>query len=242
MHIEVGPYRFSAMDARRTLVHADDLLDGFAESVHAHQTERRARIAAAVDGLDQMHADVDDLRSPIDTVWRELLAAREDALAAGALPATATGQVVHLAVSDGGVPKRAVDRIEVDFGGVVGDRQATRRHHGSPFQALCIWNEETIAGLVADEHPIAAGAAGENVTVAGIDWPSLCPGVRLRIGTVLCEISSYAVPCKQNARWFSDGVFDRIHHRHGPISRLYATVIEPGTVKVDDLVIVEPET
>ena len=240
MQLEVGPYRFSETDARRTLRHATEFLDDYPAAAHAHQADRRSRIAAAIDGLDVDGADPDDLRGPLDVVWNELVTAREDLVAAGALPPTTLGHVVRLSVSDGGVPKRAVDAVEVGYDGVAGDRQATRRHHGSPFQALCLWDAETIDQLAADGHPISYGDAGENVTISEIDWPVVRPGVRLRLGSVVCEISSHAEPCAKNARWFSDGDVSRIHDRNGPWSRMYATVIEPGSIAVGDAAVVEP--
>jgi MOSC domain-containing protein YiiM len=97
-----------------------------------------------------------------------------------------------------------------------------------------------IASLAADGHPIGAGSAGENVTVSGLDWSDVKPGVRLRIGSVLCQVTAYAVPCKQNARWFSDGDFTRIHHSRGPVSRVYAVVLDPGVIAVGDAVTLEP--
>jgi len=138
------------------------------------------------------------------------------------------------------VPKLALDRAEVGYGGVLGDRQATRAHHGRPWQALCLWSREVIDHLRAEGHPIDAGSAGENVTVAGLDWAEVRPGARLRLGTVLCQVTAFAVPCKQNAQWFSDRDFNRIHHRNGPISRVYAVVLEPGVVCPGDTVQLEP--
>jgi MOSC domain-containing protein YiiM len=174
------------------------------------------------------------------SVWREVLAAREDSIVAGALPASATGSVQQISASDGGVPKRAVSHAEVDRGGVVGDRQATRVHHGRPWQALCIWSSEVIASLAADGHAIAAGSAGENVTLSGLDWAAVRPGSRLQLGSVVCQVTAYAVPCKQNGRWFSDGDFTRIHHSRGPVSRVYAVVLEAGQIAVGDTAILEP--
>ena len=52
--------------------------------------------------------------------------------------------------------------------------------------------------------------------------------------------SSYAVPCRHLAQWFTDGRFDRIHHRNGPLSRVYATVLEPGEVATGDDAVLEP--
>ncbi|HVN50952.1 MAG TPA: MOSC domain-containing protein, partial [Acidimicrobiales bacterium] len=155
--------------------------------------------------------------------------------------ASQVGTVTHLAVSGGGVPKQGVDRFDVGWDGAAGDRQSDRRHHGRPFQALCLWSDDVIAVLRSEGHPIEAGSAGENITVAGIDWASLRPGTRLRIGSVLAEISSHATPCAKNAAWFHDRRFRRIDHdEHPGWSRLYATVLEPGSVAVGDPFEVEP--
>lgn len=240
MHLTVGPYRFSESDARRTLLHATEFLDDFPASAHPQQSERRVRLAEALLGVDPADADVAALQEPLERVWAELLSARDDLVTVGALPDNSVGLVVRLSVSDGGVPKRAVDAVDVGFGGVEGDRQAARRHHGAPFQALCLWHAETIDQLAADGHPITYGDAGENVTLSEIEWRTVRPGVRLRLGSVLCEISSHAEPCSKNAQWFSDRDYSRIHDRNGPWSRMYATVIEPGSITVGDHAIVEP--
>jgi MOSC domain-containing protein YiiM len=223
MQVALGQYVFSGTDVRRTLHHADDLL-----VAHGASADRRRRVDSAIRELDPEVA--------IRAVWPELLAARDDR----PLPSRAVGRVERLSRSDGGVPKRATDHVTVGFRGVAGDRQATRAHHGRPWQALCLWSREVIDALVAEGHPIAPGAAGENVTIAAIAWQDVTPGVRLRIGDVLCQVSAFAVPCRQNARWFVDGRFGRIHHSNGPISRVYATVIEPGAIRSDDIVVLEP--
>jgi MOSC domain-containing protein YiiM len=151
------------------------------------------------------------------------------------------GQVSHLAVSGGGVPKAGVDRFEVGWSGADGDRQGDRRHHGRPFQALCLWSADVIAALQGEGHPIAPGLAGENVTVSDVDWATLRPGTIVRIGSVLAEISSHATPCSKNAAWFDDRQFRRIDHDDHPgWSRLYATVLEPGRVARGDPFEVEP--
>ncbi len=150
------------------------------------------------------------------------------------------GRVTHLAVSGGGVPKTAVDGFDVGWSGADGDVQGDRRHHGRPFQALCLWSEDVLAELRAEGHPIGPGMAGENITVAGLDWASLRPGALVRVGSVVGEISSHATPCAKNAGWFADREFRRIDHDDHPgWSRLYATVRQPGHVHVGDAVEVE---
>ena len=151
------------------------------------------------------------------------------------------GTVVQVNVSGGGVPKQPQPRVEVDRRGVVGDTQAERKHHGKPLQALSLWSGDVIDALRAEGHPVYPGAAGENVTVSGIDWATIRPGVRIDVGTVRAEVSAFATPCAKNAQWFSDRNFKRIDHDlHPGWSRAYAWVIEGGVIAPGDAVVVEP--
>ena len=150
-----------------------------------------------------------------------------------------TGVVQRVNASDGGVPKRSIGGADVTWSGLVGDRQAERKHHGRPFQALCLWSAEVIGELAAEGHPIDAGSAGENVTVAGLDWDELRPGLLLRIGSVLAELSFPAVPCKKQTQWFSDGDVRRIAYERNPgWVRWYAWVRQPGRIDEGDPVVV----
>jgi MOSC domain-containing protein YiiM len=154
--------------------------------------------------------------------------------------AVLTGAVAGLHSSKGGVPKGAVMTASVGLRGLDGDRQATRLHHGRPWQALCLWSAETVAMLHGEGHPIAAGLAGENILVSGIDWAKAKPGTLLRIGSMVAAITIAALPCKKNAGWFLDGNFNRMHHeREAGVSRMYAAVLEPGTVTQGDAVTLE---
>ncbi len=242
MSITVGPYTFSVNDARATIAHLDDLLDCYPGGAQMALAERRAelqRIAAtAVDGTARPGDGA--LAAAIINAFPLLLDARRALIESGTQPETTQGTVAQLNASDGGVPKSAVDAVVVDHRGLVNDRQATRKHHGRPWQALCLWSTEVIDQLRADGHPIFPGAAGENITIGGIDWSTITLGTRLRLGSVLAQISAPAVPCAKNAQWFSDRDVGRIHHGNGPLSRLYATVIEPGTIATGDPVIVGP--
>lgn len=151
------------------------------------------------------------------------------------------GRVVQVNASDGGVPKRAVPIGQIAHDGLVGDRQADGKHHGRPFQALCLWSEDARRELADAGHPVEPGSVGENLTVAGIDWRSLRPGTRLQAGTALLEVSFPAIPCHKQARWFTDGDFARLaYEQHPQWARWYAWVREPGTVRADDPVVVQP--
>jgi MOSC domain-containing protein YiiM len=148
------------------------------------------------------------------------------------------GRVASLNVSAGGVPKLPVPSAEVTPEGVAGDRQRNRKHHGGPDRALCLWSLERIHALQGEGHPVAPGSTGENVTVAGIDWASVVPGVRLRIGPVLAAVTAYTTPCRTIARSFAWGRSGRVSQRtHPGWSRVYARVIEAGRVTEGDPVV-----
>ena len=105
---------------------------------------------------------------------------------AGAGAPTQQGSVAQISTSDGGVPKDGGRWRPTSAGGACSATvRRNRKHHGRPFQALCLWSAEVIDALVAEGHPIQPGAAGENITVRGIDWATLRPGVRLLIGQVV---------------------------------------------------------
>lgn len=145
------------------------------------------------------------------------------------------GEVHQISASEGGVPKLSVDSAMVDELGIVGDEQADAVHHGGPEQALCLFSLEVIERLRSEGHPIAPGSAGENITVAGLDWAEVVPGERMAIGPVQVEISHYATPCSKNARWFIDGDYNRMHpSRHPGESRVYARVLEGGEITTGD--------
>jgi MOSC domain-containing protein YiiM len=147
------------------------------------------------------------------------------------------GRVVGLQRSAGGVPKLPVDRAMVKAGGMEGDRQRDRRFHGGPMRALCLYSLERIDALAAAGHPVVPGALGENVTIAGLWWDEIRPGVRLLIGEVEAEVTAYSAPCTNIAYAFADGGFARVGQKLNPgWSRVYARIVTEGTIAVGDAV------
>ena len=146
------------------------------------------------------------------------------------------GRIVQLSVSNCGVPKRAVERARVTTLGLEGDAHRDREHHGGPERAVCLFALEAIHELQAEGHPLVPGALGENVTLGGLDWSTVQPGARLRLGDeVVLEITQYTTPCVNIRPAFLDGDYSGVSQkRHPGRSRLYARVVTPGMLHCGD--------
>jgi MOSC domain-containing protein YiiM len=153
------------------------------------------------------------------------------------------GTLVSINLSRGGVPKRRVGDAKVSQLGLQGDAQ-NDKNHGGPERAVCVYSLERIHALQAEGHPIDVGTAGENVTVEGIDWDLVVPGVRIRLGDeVLLEVTDFTDPCKTIRESFIDGRFVRISEKvHPGWSRVYARVLSEGEIRFGDAVELSPPT
>lgn len=189
----------------------------------AEQLRRLGEIAAQQ--IDEIHPEA--LSIWLGDLWPTFAGLHSET-------SSTTGKVVGIHASSGGVPKLAVSHGVIDYDGLQGDHQDDRTHHGRPWQALCIWSDEVILQHIDAGHPINRGSAGENITLSGLDWSKLRPGATLEIGSGRAQITTYAVPCKKNARWFADGDYQKLSHERGPVSRVYCLVTQPGEVKLDD--------
>jgi MOSC domain-containing protein YiiM len=160
----------------------------------------------------------------------------EDSRAERGLDSSRTGRILAVSISAGGVPKRRVSVAQVLRSGLVGDAQNDTKHHGGPDRAVCVYAVEVIRRLQQEGHPIDIGTAGENITVEGIDWEAVSPGLRLQLGeAVVLEVASYTNPCKTIKDSFIDGEFIRIAQKFHPgWSRVYTRVISEGEVRPGD--------
>ena len=129
----IGPYQFTQTDAKRTVMFADEIFDLYAQGRNAEVIEHL-----------RPPRPTGELETDLAAVWSAWTSAGPAMRAAGEMPARAVGVVEQLSASAGGLPKLPIDPAEVDWSGVVGDRQATRLHHGRAWQALCIWSSEVI--------------------------------------------------------------------------------------------------
>jgi MOSC domain-containing protein YiiM len=147
-----------------------------------------------------------------------------------------TGRIVQINVSPGGIPKHPVPRARVTRVGIEGDGQRDAEHHGGPDRALCLFSLELIEALRAEGHPVAPGALGENLTLAGLDWAQVQPDHFFRLGEeVLVRITRFTSPCGNVRAAFLDGGYSRVSQkRHPGWSRVYARVLVPGDIAAGD--------
>jgi MOSC domain-containing protein YiiM len=147
------------------------------------------------------------------------------------------GRLESINTSRGGVPKSPVFETFITESGIDGDRQRDLRVHGGPDRAVVLYSLEVIRALQRDGHPITIGGAGENLTVAGLEWTAVAPGAVIAIGDVRLLVTKYAGPCEKIAHNFLGDDFTRIaHQRHPGWSRLCARVTAGGLVRVGDVV------
>ena len=148
------------------------------------------------------------------------------------------GRIFQLNVSTGGVPKLAVREGHVNQLGLVGDEHRFPDIHGGPDRALCLFSLERIIELQTEGHPIFPGAVGENVTIAGLDWQLVVPGMQLSLGDeVIIEITKYTTPCNTIPAYFVDGQYQRISQKvHPGWSRVYARVLREGKLQMGESV------
>lgn len=106
---------------------------------------------------------------------------------------------------ESGIFKESVaSPVWLSYGGIQGDEQADRKHHGGPDKALCAypaahydyWRRQP--GLL----DIPFGGFGENVTLGGATEAQLCIGDRFKFDEAIVEISQPRQPCwKLSNRW-----------------------------------------
>lgn len=146
------------------------------------------------------------------------------------------GLIFQINVSQGGVPKKAMPAARVAALGLAGDAHNDAAHHGGPERALCLYSLERIQALQAEGHPIFPGAAGENLTLSGLDWERIQPGAQLRLGNqVKVEVTRFTAPCNTIADAFLERDYGRISQTvHPGWSRVYVRVLEEGEIQAGD--------
>ena len=94
--------------------------------------------------------------------------------------------------TQGGVPKLPIDKAEIKFEGVEGDfnKFRTEKKNSTGTRAVTLFSLEQIEKLKSEGHAIDVGTTGENITIEGVDWPTLEVGARMMIGEAMIELRS----------------------------------------------------
>lgn len=103
-------------------------------------------------------------------------------------------RLLAVCVSPGGIPKLPLDEGHVTTNGIQGDGRNHAKHI-RPDRALSIWDYEMLQQFAADGFALSPGAAGENLTVVGLNVQQMSPGTLLRIGDVVARLEQPRKPC-----------------------------------------------
>lgn len=154
----------------------------------------------------------------------------------------------HTGVKSGvsGIDKHPrADAVTVDvpgFGrsGLAGDAICDTPNHGGPDQAVYAYAREDLEVWAAElGRPLRAGLFGENLTTVGMDVTGAVIGERWRVGDgLVLQVTSPRTPCVTFAEQMGEPGWIKRFTR-AAVPGAYLRVLEPGTVRAGDEVVVE---
>ncbi|WP_197381641.1 MOSC domain-containing protein [Mycolicibacterium mengxianglii] len=124
--------------------------------------------------------------------------------------------------------------------GLVGDLIGNSKFHGGDDQAVYAYAREDLDVWETElQRELANGTFGENFTTTGVDVTGARIGERWHVGSdgLVLEVTSPRTPCRTFAKWLSiRGWMKTFTTAATPGA--YLRVIEPGTVRAGDEVVV----
>jgi MOSC domain-containing protein YiiM len=126
-------------------------------------------------------------------------------------------------------------RVRVGRFNVEGDRQADPSLHGGHEKAVYVYPSEHYAYWKPALGELGWGAFGENLTTQGLLEEDVHVGDRLRIGSVLLEVTQPRTPCMKLAMRFERPSIVREFARSGR-SGFYCAVISEGYIAAGDAI------
>lgn len=149
-------------------------------------------------------------------------------------------QILHLNVSPGGIPKRAVTEALLTPTGLAGDAHEHPQIHGGPDKAILLITSEGLEELRALGYDVYPGALGENFTTSGLDRRQIRIGNRYQAGRVVIEITRLRTPCSTLDVFNAPGLppiqdaIDPEEPSRWGLSGFYARVVNDGLVRAGD--------
>ena len=142
------------------------------------------------------------------------------------LGVVATGLVLSVNISDGGIPKLPRDVVEITTDGLRGDAHNHDKHN-TPLQAVSLIDHEDLNDLRVEGYPLVAGSTGENITLEGMQIDRGAIGDLVRFtGGVELELTKRRNPC-----YVLDAIDPSLKTAIKGRCGFYAKVLTPGTIK-----------
>lgn len=137
-------------------------------------------------------------------------------------------KVIAVCISEEkGTPKHEVPEIQLKSGhGIVGDA-----HAGNWHRQVSLLGTESVEPMRAVLPDLPAGAFAENILTEGLTLYTLPVGSRLRIGSVLLEVTQIGKECHSHCA-IRQLVGDCVMPREG----IFAIVLEEGVIRPGDSV------
>lgn len=138
-----------------------------------------------------------------------------------------------------GIDKQRVDRaLRVSRGGLSGDEQGDKKHHGGPEKAVHHYPYEHYRHWRAEIPALAEnlgreGAFGENLSIEGLTEENVCIGDVFRLGSARVQVSQARQPCwRLNERFNLPDMARRV--QDSGRTGWYYRVLESGWVEPGD--------
>lgn len=145
-----------------------------------------------------------------------------------------SGRLVAVCLSQGGIPKLPQPEVQVTVDGIVGDLHAHAKHN-RPDRALSLLDVELLGQLTDEGFPLEPGAAGENLTIEGLNVQSLVEGQLLQAGDVLIRLEKPRKPC-----YVLDAIDPRLKEVIVGRCGFMASVVRGGTLRPGMTITVVP--
>ena len=143
-------------------------------------------------------------------------------------------------VVDSTIDKRPVDGpVDVGELGLAGDHSSDTTFHGGSDQAVYAYDDaEAVRWASELGHDISAGWFGENLRTTGVAVTDAVIGSRWRVGSAVLEVTIPRRPCRTFAKWVDEPRWVKRFAERGDVGA-YLRVIEPGTLRRGDRIVVE---
>lgn len=151
-----------------------------------------------------------------------------------------TIEINHKSIHTGIFKHPVSGKVYVGANGLAGDTVVDTTRHGGADQAVYLYSVEDYAWwTVALNKDMPIGMFGENLTLSSFGTTPLRVGDRLRINTVLLEITFPRIPCATLGARMGNAEFVK-QFIQAKRPGIYTRVLEDGELQAGDLVDVLP--